>query len=117
MRRFKNNRLTHEYVWLDAARLSVCRDRDNDIEYQFFYDEDGKLDRLRVVNLLHIDPQANAGMWGNPGPSAGAWGNSGPAGNAWNSQASATRRKDPYGLLDNCTWADSQPNTFMDWLC
>ena len=49
-----------------ATRLSVCRDHDKDIEYQFYYDAAGKLDRLRLINLRHIDPQANSGLWGNP---------------------------------------------------
>ncbi len=120
IRRFRSGRLTHEYHWLDDSRLSACRDHNKDIEYQFIYDADGKLDRLRLVNLRQIDPQANAGMWGNPPAEDDAWGNPKPAGNAWGNSGSnqpADARKDPYGLLENCTWADSQPNTFMDWLC
>ena len=51
VRRFKNGRLTHQYAWRDPLRLYACLDHDAGVEYQFTYDAEGRLDRLRLLNL------------------------------------------------------------------
>ena len=148
-RRLKNGNVTHEYRWLDGTRLDKCLDHASKLEYRFFYDAAGKLDRLR----LSVMPERNLDIWaqfrpdrsiieeilgpiGTPADSGqrrtpNAWKNSGRSayagGNPYQIDYLA---KDPYGLFENCTfndagaasieectWGDSRPNTFMDQLC
>ncbi|MCL1939889.1 MAG: RHS repeat-associated core domain-containing protein [Desulfovibrionaceae bacterium] len=48
-KRFRNEHLVAEYVWLDALRLSKYLDHEHCLEYTFLYDKNDVLDRVRIV--------------------------------------------------------------------
>ena len=64
-RRFKSGRLTHQYAWRDPLRLAACLDHDAGLEYQFTYDQEGRLDRLRLLNLGTSARDSVRGLFGN----------------------------------------------------
>ncbi len=48
-RRFRNKNLAAEYVWRDPLRLAVYRDYEDQLEYTFWHDKSGLLDRVRIL--------------------------------------------------------------------
>lgn len=50
-RKFKNQRLTAEYEWLDGLRLKAYRDHEHGLEFQFSYNANYQVDCLRLRAL------------------------------------------------------------------